>query len=115
MCKITLTQEKVTKNTVRFTEVLEGKLTNPVIGTLYVPKETLKALSWEEGDDIVIDITSAGKPATTEKRKTAAEKTAASKAESAKKVAKKTTATKTAKKTATTTTKKAGRKATKKA
>lgn len=114
MCKITLTQEKVTKNTVRFTEVLEGKLTNPVIGTLYVPKETLKALSWEDGDDIVIDIASAGKPATT-KRKTAAEKTAASKAESAKKVAKKTTATKTAKKTATTTTKKAGRKATKKA
>lgn len=74
MCKITMTAERTTKNTVRFTEVLEGKLTNPVIGTIYVPKDTLKALSWAEGDDITLEISSAGKPAQTKSRKTAASK-----------------------------------------
>ena len=100
MCKITLTAEKETKNTVRFTEVLEGKLTNPVIGTLYIPKETLKTMGWEEGDDITIDLATAGKPKAG-KRTTAAEKTAATreaaKAKSAKVAAKKTTGKTTAK------------------
>lgn len=106
MCKVTMTTEKVTKNTVRFTEVLEGKLTNPVIGTLYVPKETLKAISWEEGNDITLEIASAGKPKSVKKRTTAAEKVAVQRAEqkATKKVTK--TAKKTGKKTAKKTTKK---------
>ena len=98
MCKITLTSERTTKNTVRFTEVLEGKLTNPVIGTLYVPKETLKAMSWNEGDDITVDIAVAGKPTSTEGRTTAAEKKSVAKT-TTKSTAKKTTAKSTAKKT----------------
>ena len=85
MCKVTMVAEKTTKNTVRFTEVLEGKLTNPVIGTMYVPKDTLKAMAWEEGADITLEISPAGKH-DGEKRKTAAEK------KPAKKTAKKTTA-----------------------
>lgn len=95
-CKIKLTPEKETRNTVRFTEVLEGKLTNPVIGTLYVPKETLKSMGWADGDDIAVDIEAIGKPQKTAKRTTAAAKTAAAresvKATAAKKTAKKTTA-----------------------
>lgn len=74
MCKITMTVERTTKNTVRFTEVLEGKLTNPIIGTVYVPKDTLKAMGWKEGDDISLDISAGGKPTKGEKRLTAAEK-----------------------------------------
>lgn len=74
MCKITMTAEKTTKNTVRFTEVLEGKLTNPVIGTVYIPKDTLKAMGWEDGADITMEFSIAGKPAAGVKRKTAADK-----------------------------------------
>ena len=32
--------EKATKNTIRFTEILENELDAPKIGTLYVPKST---------------------------------------------------------------------------
>lgn len=99
MCKITLTAEKTTKNTVRFTEVLEGKLTNPVIGTLYVPKETLKAMSWNDGDDLTVDIAVAGKPKN-KNRTTAAEKAAATKTVSkstAKSTSKKSTGKKVSK------------------
>lgn len=100
MCKVTFTAEKATKNTVRFTEVLEGKLTNPVIGTVYIPKETLKAKGWSDGDDITLDLEIAGKPGQTEGRTTAAAKAAASKTTSkstAKATSKKTTAKKSAK------------------
>lgn len=93
MCTIKFTTEKTTKNKVRFTEVLEGSLTNPAVGTIYVPKETLKAMGWQEGDDISVSISNAGKPAT-KTRKTAAAKAATS----AKKTTKagKSTATKAA-------------------
>ena len=41
---VTLSEEKQTKNTVRFTEKLESEYDVPVIGTLYVPKATLAKL-----------------------------------------------------------------------
>ena len=56
MCKINFTMERETKNTVRFTEVLGGKLTSPVIGTIYIQKETLKAMDWKEGMDIALSV-----------------------------------------------------------
>ena len=96
MCEIKFTMEKETKNTVRFTEVLEGKLTNPAIGTIYIPKETLKTMGWKDGDDISIDISNAGKPSTTKGHKTAAEKAKEAPAKKATKAGK-TTATKAAK------------------
>ena len=105
MCKITFTTERDTRNTVRFTEVLDGKLTNPVVGTIYVPKETLKAIGWKEGDDITIDLQNAGKPAK-KGHKTAAEKAKAAPAKKATKGG-----TKTATKAATATGKKTAKKA----
>lgn len=109
MCKIKFVAEKETKNTVRFTEVLEGKLTNPAIGTIYVPKETLKAMGWNDGDDIEIDIKNAGKPATKKERKTAAEKAKDAPAKKATKGG-----TKTATKAATASGKKTAKKTAKK-
>lgn len=56
MCKVTFAMERETKNTVRFTEVLQGKMTNPVVGTIYIQKDALKAKGWEDGKGITIDI-----------------------------------------------------------
>lgn len=39
--QVNFKMEKATKNTIRFTEVLENELDAPKIGTLYVPKQTL--------------------------------------------------------------------------
>lgn len=49
---ITFTKERETKNTIRFTEVLEDELDTPVIGTLYVAKSALKSLGWKDGRDL---------------------------------------------------------------
>lgn len=38
-------KEKETKNTVRFTEVLDEDHTTPVVGTLYVQKSAMKELN----------------------------------------------------------------------
>lgn len=48
--------EKATKNTIRFTEVLENELDAPKIGTIYVPKATLGAIGWKEGMIVSVDI-----------------------------------------------------------
>lgn len=48
--------EKATKNTIRFTEVLEHVLDAPKIGTLYVPKSTLGTIGWSEGKDLVLEL-----------------------------------------------------------
>lgn len=48
--------EKATKNTIRFTEVLENELDAPKIGTIYVPKATLGSISWTEGKELVVDL-----------------------------------------------------------
>ena len=54
--KVEFTMEKATKNTIRFTEVLESELAAPKIGTIYVPKSTLGEIKWAEGKKLVIDI-----------------------------------------------------------
>lgn len=54
--KITLKMEKVTKNTVRFEEVLENELAAPKIGNIYIPKTTLGEIGWEEGKEITLTI-----------------------------------------------------------
>ena len=48
--------EKATKNTIRFTEVLENELDAPKIGTVYVLKATLGAVGWKEGKVLTIEI-----------------------------------------------------------
>lgn len=54
--QVNFKMEKATKNTIRFTEVLENKLDAPKIGTLYVPKQTLGTIGWAEGKNLVIEI-----------------------------------------------------------
>ena len=48
--------EKATKNTIRFTEVLEHELDAPKIGTIYIPKATLGSVGWAEGKELVVDL-----------------------------------------------------------
>lgn len=48
--------EKATKNTIRFTEVLEHELDAPKIGTIYVPKATLGLVGWAEGKDLIVEL-----------------------------------------------------------
>lgn len=50
--------EKATKNTIRFTEVLENELDAPKIGTIYVPKSTLGTIGWSEGKELVVELKS---------------------------------------------------------
>lgn len=56
--KVTFEFEKDTKNTIRFKEVLNGPLDVANIGTLYVPKMTLKAIGYQEGQklEVTLDI-----------------------------------------------------------
>lgn len=49
--------EKDTKRTIRFKEIVHGPLDEPVIGTVYIPKSTLKELGYEEGCKLSVDIT----------------------------------------------------------
>ena len=53
---VTLSEEKQTKNTVRFTEKLESEYDVPVIGTLYVPKATLAKLGYKGNAELVLEI-----------------------------------------------------------
>lgn len=53
---VRFTMEKATKNTIRFTEVLENELDAPKIGTVYVLKATLGAVGWKEGKVLTIEI-----------------------------------------------------------
>lgn len=55
MCKVIMRANKETKGTIRFGEIVAtGK--DPIIGTLYVPKNTLNIMGFKEGMDIEIDI-----------------------------------------------------------
>lgn len=54
--KVVMVMEKSTKNTIRFTEVLENELDAPKIGTVYIPKATLGAIGWKEGKNLTIEI-----------------------------------------------------------
>lgn len=48
--------EKETKNTIRFKETVDSPLDTPTIGTLYVPKATLKAIGYEVGKQLQMDL-----------------------------------------------------------
>lgn len=41
--------EKVTKNTIRFREVVDSPLDVPAVGVVYVPKTTLRDIGWSDG------------------------------------------------------------------
>ena len=49
-------QEKVTKNTIKFAEVLESDLDVAKIGVLYVQKATLKDLGWSDGKQLEVNL-----------------------------------------------------------
>ena len=53
---VTMSEEKQTKNTVRFAEKLESEYDAPVIGTLYVPKANLKKIGYKGNWEIVLEI-----------------------------------------------------------
>ena len=48
--------EKVTKNTIRFAEVLNGPLDTPKVGTIYVPKTTLQQIGYTEGKQLKVTL-----------------------------------------------------------
>lgn len=54
--KVTFEFEKDTKNTIRFKEVLNGPLDVANIGTLYIPKMTLKAIGYQEGQKLEVTL-----------------------------------------------------------
>ncbi len=56
MCTIKFTPERETKNAIRFTEILEGNMNNPVMGSVYFQKEALKAKGWVEGKCITLTV-----------------------------------------------------------
>ena len=58
MSKITVSfeMEKDTKNTIRFKEVVADMLDTPKVGTVYVPKATLKEIGYEAGKQLIMDL-----------------------------------------------------------
>lgn len=48
--------DRTTKNTIRFAEVTESDMDAPKIGTIYVPKATLKVLGFKDGGTLVVKI-----------------------------------------------------------
>lgn len=55
--KVTFDFEKDTKNTVRFKETNVGPLDVAKLGTLYVPKTSLKEIDYVEGAQLEVTIT----------------------------------------------------------
>lgn len=53
---VNFTPEKITKNTVRFAEIVDGEFSAPSIGTLYVPKTTLSKIGYSEGKTLIVTI-----------------------------------------------------------
>lgn len=49
-------EERETKGTIRFEEVLPSDLAEAKIGTLYVRKSTLAALGWERGKKLLVSV-----------------------------------------------------------
>jgi hypothetical protein len=54
--ELVFTMEKATKNTIRFTEKVDGTLDTPTLGTIYVPKATLKQMGWDESKQLKVTI-----------------------------------------------------------
>ncbi len=55
--KIEFEKEKITKNTVKFSEVLEDDLTTAKIGAVYVQKAALKEIGWSGEKHLIVDLT----------------------------------------------------------
>lgn len=58
MSKVTVLfeMEKETKNTIRFKEVVADLLDTPKVGTIYVPKATLKEIGYTQGSKLSMDL-----------------------------------------------------------
>lgn len=54
--KVEFTMEKATKNTIKFTEVLENELAAPTVGTIYVPKMTLGMMGWNSDKKLIVTL-----------------------------------------------------------
>lgn len=54
--ELTFTFERETKNTIRFTEKVSDMLDTPQVGTLYLQKQSLKAMGWNQGKDITMTL-----------------------------------------------------------
>lgn len=54
--KVKFEEEKETKGTWRFKESGIGPVDTPIIGTLYVPKATLKTIGWTSGKALVVSL-----------------------------------------------------------
>lgn len=48
--------EKETKNTIRFKEVTKDFLDTPKVGTVYIPKSTLKDIGYQPGQKLNMDL-----------------------------------------------------------
>ena len=53
---LTFKQERDTKNTIRFTEVVEDELDAQKVGSIYVSKPALKEMGWQHGQSLVLTI-----------------------------------------------------------
>lgn len=53
---VEMSVSKVTKNTVRFEEILESEFVAPEIGTIYIPKATLGKLGYKDGNKLVLTV-----------------------------------------------------------
>mgnify|MGYP003411044826 CR=1 FL=1 len=54
MVKLEFEFERETKNTIRFAEVSD----EPVIGTLYIQKDAIDGIGWNEGESLFVEISS---------------------------------------------------------
>lgn len=54
--RVEFVAEKVTKNTVRFAEVVESDMSAPKVGSVYIPKSTLGEIGFKEGMKIVLEV-----------------------------------------------------------
>jgi hypothetical protein len=54
--KLTFKQERDTKNTIRFTEVVEDELDAQKIGSIYLSKPALKELGWTRGASLELTV-----------------------------------------------------------
>lgn len=55
--RVEFEMEKATKNTIRFSEVLESELSAPKIGSIYIPKSTLGEIGWkDETQKVVLEV-----------------------------------------------------------
>jgi hypothetical protein len=53
---VRFSQERITKNTIRFQEQLESELDVPTIGTLYVQKAALAKIGYIPGTELLVTL-----------------------------------------------------------